>query len=94
MKKRTNLLERMLSATDLDAALQPRLPLVEIAGCSRLLVENHKSVIAYSPQQVCIKVNYGHIRVTGNALDLAKMGKDQLVITGCIECVQLCRRSK
>lgn len=91
MMGRRRLLESVLTAADLDTELQPRLPVVEIAGNQRVLIENHRSVISYTTQDVLIKVNYGSICVRGRMLRLAKLGKEQLVITGQIDCVTLCK---
>lgn len=91
MKQRRSLLERVITAADLDAELQPKLPLIEIAGEKRVLIENHLSVVQYSREQITIKVSYGCVQVKGKRLELAKLSREQLVITGCIDCVALSR---
>lgn len=70
----------------------PGLPLVEIAGQGRVLIENHRGVCGYGRDQICIRVKYGQIAVRGCGLELARMTKEQLVITGQIESVNLIRR--
>lgn len=92
MKRSRKLLENVLDAVHLDTALQPRLPVLELAGDQRVLVENHKSVIHYSNEQVLIRVDFGQLCVKGCALKLARLGRDQLVITGRIDSILLCRR--
>ncbi len=94
MKQRKNLLERMAFAADLSTEPLPKLPLVELAGEHRVLVENHLGVIQYGCQEICVKVSYGHISISGKRLELARMTKEQLVITGIIEGVCLCRGRK
>lgn len=69
-----------------------RLPIVELAGPSRVLIENHLGVLAYSLNEIQIKVTYGKLSVTGNNLKLMQLNREQLVITGSIDNLQLCRR--
>lgn len=67
-------------------------PLVEIAGGSRVLVENHFGIISYSLVEVQVKVSYGTISVKGSGLRLMEICKEQLVINGQIDSIQLNRR--
>lgn len=94
MKKNKNILERIACAADLSTEPLPRLPLVELAGENRVLVENHQGVIQYGCQEICLKVCYGYISICGNQLELARMTKEQLVITGVIDSISLCRGRK
>ena len=66
-----------------------RKTLVEIWGKNRVLIENHDRVLGYSPDQICIKVSYGELCVSGKQLVFAKLSAEQLVITGCVESVLL-----
>ena len=67
----------------------PGLPLVEIAGDRRVLIEHHRGVVAYGPCEILVRVKYGQVRVTGSGLCLAKMSAEQLVICGRIGSVEL-----
>ena len=69
----------------------PGLPLVEITGFRRVLIENHRGVIGYSRDTIRIRVNYGEIEVSGSCLELNHMSREVLVITGSIACVNLYR---
>lgn len=69
-----------------------KLPIVELAGPSRVLVENHQGVLAYSLEEIQIKVTYGKLAVTGGNLKLMQLNREQLVITGRIDNLQLYRR--
>lgn len=84
-------MERVTIAADLPDEPLPGLPLVEIAGHRRVLVENHRGIVEYGPQSICVKVKFGQICIRGTALELTKMTKGQLVISGCIESVHLVR---
>ena len=69
----------------------PGLPLIEIVDNRRVLIENHRGVKEYGETMIRIKVKYGSVCVYGQNLELTKMLKGQLIISGTIESVQLCR---
>ena len=91
MDRGRDLLRRIANDTDPEQLLLPGLPIAEIAGDSRVLVENHQGVKAYCGENVLIKVSYGCIRVCGDSLELMKMSKNQLVIQGKIDSVTIHR---
>lgn len=84
-------MERKGFLTDLADATMPGVPLVEIAGYNRVLVEHHLGITQYGPERVCIKVKFGEIQICGAQLVISKMSKEQLVICGMIESVSVFR---
>ena len=91
MKQHRGVLERVAQAADLPLEPLPRIPLVELAGTGRVLIENHMGVTQYGSQQIQVQVSYGHILICGSGLELARMTHEQLVITGCVRSVSLHR---
>ncbi len=91
MGRRGNFFDRAALGADLPAETAPTQTLIEIAGEHRVLVENHKGVTVYGCNRIHIKSTYGLVCVCGNNLKLARMTKQQLVITGRIEGVSLLR---
>lgn len=77
---------------DLSDEPMPGQPLIEIVGCSRVLIEHHNGVCAYGQEMICVNVRYGRICITGQSLELKRMTRGQLIICGCIESVLLERR--
>ena len=69
----------------------PGMPLVEIAGQGRVLIENHRGVCCCGREQMRIRVSYGEIAVSGHRLELARMSREAVVITGRIDSVTLHR---
>ena len=69
-----------------------KLPLVEIVGEKRVLIENHLGVVGYSSEEVQIKVSYGIISIIGCQLRFAQITQEQLVINGQIDNIMLLRR--
>lgn len=79
----------LMKLRDMGDGVLPVVPLVEITGNRRVLVEHHQGVVAYGCQEICIRMNYGVLSVRGSALHLAHMTREQLVICGSIDTVQL-----
>ena len=75
-----------------DFNMHEKLPLVELAGSYRILIENHTGVLSYSQEEIAVRVNYGFLRILGQDMKLAEMHYDQLVISGQIDSVLLHRR--
>ena len=84
-------LGKLAWAADLPDEPIPGRPLVEIIDHSRVLIENHSGVNEYGKTLIRVKVKFGSICVCGKNLELSKMTKGQLIISGIIENVQLCR---
>ena len=84
-------LERLTNAADLSEEPLPGLPLVEIAGQHRVLIENHKGVTEYGTATIRVKVKYGQICICGKRLELNKMSRELLIVSGEIESIHLIR---
>ncbi len=91
MKRKGELINRLAQAADLQDEPIPGLPLVELAGDRRVLIEHHKGVTEYGREQICVKVRFGQICICGSGMELSRMTKGQLVITGRIDSVMLMR---
>lgn len=77
---------------DLPGETLPGTTIAELAGDRRVLIEGHRGVTEYGRDRVTVKVGYGLLCVTGCGLELRQMSKQQLVISGRIDCIQLRRR--
>lgn len=92
MVKRRGWIERLAESADLQGEAFPGQPLVELYGERRVLIEHHSGVTEYGREKIQIKVRYGYVCVCGRFLELAQMTAQQLVITGCIDSVNIIRR--
>ena len=92
MGKGNKILEHLSEDIHLSMGLITERSIVEIAGSTRVLIENHLGVKAYSREEIAIKVSYGCICVRGCNLEIIRMSKEQLVIIGEIHSVGLQRR--
>lgn len=68
--------------------------LIEIADDCRVLIEHHCGVIGYGCRQICVKVKFGIVTVSGRDLELRRMSGEQLIISGKIDAVALHRRGR
>lgn len=89
---RNDWLERLMDSMDLPGEGVPEQTLVEIAGENRVLVENHRGITEYGTDRIRIQVKYGSLCICGEGLEMKRMSKRQLIITGKIDVVNLVRR--
>lgn len=89
---RKTFLNRLILGIDLPGEVLPKTPLIEILGEHRVLVENHSGVAGYCDNEVCINVKFGIVKISGQDLALTRMTGEQLVVSGVIDGVRLCRR--
>lgn len=87
-------LQHLADRTELESEALPGLPILEIAGDRRVLIERHGGVVEYGPERIQVRVAYGTVCVTGCGLELVRMTNRQLVIGGRIDSVCLQRRCK
>lgn len=92
MKKEHGLWERLADGAELSGEPLPGQSIVELAGDRRVLIEHHFGVIQYSPERIGVKVKYGTVTICGCAMELTRMTREQLVISGRIDSVSLLRR--
>ncbi len=94
MKRAGQWLKNMSERADLPGETLPSVPVVELAGDSRVLIEQHSGLTSYGTEKVLVQVRYGEICVSGHRLRLTRMTKEQLVISGTIDAITVCRRGK
>lgn len=83
--------DHLAEDAELMSGILPGQCLVEIAGESRVLIENHSGVAAYSRERIVIKVKFGTVSVCGCGLEMIRLTPEQLVIRGRIDAVSLHR---
>ena len=88
MKRRIIRIDRLVENAELIQSSIPGQCVVEIAGDRRVLVENHLGVKGYGREKIVVKVKYGTDSVVGDCLEMIRLTKEQLVITGRIDSVQ------
>lgn len=94
MKRGQTMWDRIAREADLLEERFPGQPLVELAGEGRVLIEQHCGVKEYSRERICVGMKYGLLQICGCGLELSRMTRDQLVITGRIDGIVLKRRER
>lgn len=92
--KKNSIFDKVAIAVDLPGEAIPGQPLIEIAGERRVLIENHHGVVQYGEGEICLRVSYGYVKVVGCGLHLLRMTRQQVIISGRIDGIELCRRVK
>ena len=75
-----------------ETGFVPGVPLIEILGDSRVLIEGHRGVREYGDCRICVAVKQGCVEIHGEKLELRSMTRDQVVILGTIRCVAVTKR--
>ena len=91
MTKEFGFMERLTKVADLQDEPIPGLPLIELAGDRRILIENHCGVTQYSTESIRVKVKFGQVCIYGQGLEISKMSKGQLIISGRLQGIELVR---
>ena len=94
MARHGDWLQHLADRAELESEALPGLPILEIAGDRRVLIERHGGVLEYGPERILIRVSYGTVCVAGCGLELIRMTHQQLVIAGRVDSVFLQRRCK
>ena len=89
MNQHNKTLNRLKSWLDLSVPTTPGMPIVEIAGNRRVLIENHNGIAEYGNEKIVILVKLGKIIISGTQLEVCNMSRHQLVIVGCIDAVSV-----
>ncbi len=89
MKQHNNAWHHLKNLLDLSVPTVAGIPIVEMAGNQRVLIENHNGVVEYGTTKIVILVKIGKIVVSGSNMEICHMSRQQLVITGCIDSVSV-----
>lgn len=82
---------RLAERSGLPAEAVPGVPVIEIGGDRRVLIENHRGVTEYDNDRIRVKVRYGTVCIHGEGLELTSMTGTEVVIKGMIHSVELVR---
>ena len=67
--------------------LRPK-TLIELYGNERVLIEEHRGILAYSNEEIRVGTSFGSALIEGMELRLCCMSRSQLVIRGRIGSVR------
>ena len=84
MTRYKRIMSRVSTISDLQDEPIPGLPLMEVCGNCRVLIEKHMGVTEYTSERITVRVNIGRFSVCGSDLEVVTMSKNQLIIKGTI----------
>lgn len=91
MERRKHFQEYLTDQT-MDEEAVPLLPIVELAGDGRVLIENHCGISQYSCEKITVMVKFGAVHICGSKLMVEYMTRTRLVILGHIDAISIARR--
>ncbi len=59
-------------------------PCITLTGCERVHIEQHKGLIAYSPEEIVLRTAVGLLRMTGQELHFSLYSAGEALIVGKI----------
>ena len=71
----------------LPADIAAGLPHMEVNGFQECSVDRHTGILEYNEERIVIGLNIGCLVVTGHALQIQRMHRERLTITGRITCL-------
>ena len=80
-----DLLSGVAERLELHDETIPGIPLLELYGNNRILIEHHRGVQKFGAEEIAVCMAYGMVCIRGQQLQLRSMSEGQLVISGEIE---------
>ena len=77
-------LETAADIFDLPGEIVAGMSRVTITGGSRVFIENHKGILEYGRNEICVNGGKVIIKVGGDKLEVRSMSDTELLITGRI----------
>ena len=87
--KKEGLLEKTAEVLDLPGDVVAGLPRIELTGSREVRMENHRGILSYGDDEICVSGGRLVVKVRGEKLELRSMNASQLLITGAIRAVEL-----
>ncbi|WP_303861815.1 sporulation protein YqfC [Alkalibaculum bacchi] len=88
-KKIENIKENVSDALELPKEITLNLPKVTMVGSTQIRIENHKGIIEYSESKIRVNSKIGIIVITGKNLFIRNIIKEEVLLEGKLESVQI-----
>ncbi|MEW6173471.1 MAG: sporulation protein YqfC [Bacillota bacterium] len=76
---------KAVDALELPGDVALDLPKIVITGNVHVLIENHRGIVAYSPDAVKVLVQVGEVVVSGRNLVIRSIAADEVAVEGEIQ---------
>ena len=84
MKKRQHLKEQLVTALEVPRDLACKETIVTFTGKNRAVIENYRSILRYTGEEIVVLTYHGRITVFGKRLEIPWYTADEMMPTGVI----------
>ncbi len=84
MKKMDHLKNQLVTALEVPADLAYGEPVVTVTGKHRAVVENYRSILRYTKEEILLLTMHGRLSIQGRGLKIPCYHGEEMEITGCI----------
>lgn len=89
MKKRQLLKENIVTALEIPRDLACRETVVTFTGKNQAVVENYRSILRYTTEEIVIMTYHGRMTITGKRLEIPWYTFDEMMVSGMISGMEL-----
>lgn len=83
-----------VTKADLPGEVLCGLPQIAMTGFSLLQLDCHKGLLQYTENEICVQLTIGRVRILGTELQLSRMHRDGLSVTGNISSLEFSEDGK
>lgn len=84
MKKRQHLREQIVTALEVPRDLACKETIVTFTGKNHAVIENYRSILRYTGEEIVVLTHQGRITVFGKRLEIPWYTSDEMMLTGII----------
>ena len=92
MKKRERWKENMVSALEVPRDLAYRDAIVTITGQGQAVIENYRSILRYTREEIVVLTLRGKVTICGKRLEIPCYTPEEMQVRGCISGIFLDRQ--
>ena len=89
MKKRQRLKAQLVTALEIPRALACRETIVTFTGRNQAVIENYRSILRYTREEIVVLTFRGRITISGKRLEIPWYTSDEMMLTGVISGMNL-----
>ena len=82
MKRGRTIVQSLLAGADFPGEILTGVPVIEIRGCSEIVIICHRGVMEYHTERVQIATTIGPVLVQGEELRIHRMNRERIVLHG------------
>lgn len=89
MGSKKSVLGLFAEAMDVPRGILPGMSVMEIVGNQQIIIENHCGITEYTGNTIGVRLKWGNLLVSGKNLQITRMEKCQMVITGVLDGLEI-----